>query len=165
MKGSRCTEEQIVRILREVESGTPILEACRTYGVSEATVHRWRGKNRGMHEAQLHRLKELEMETLQLRKIVAQQALDIYALKYLLVKGLVSLSARRQGVRVLLSRRIYLELGGCALVGIPRPSFRYTPRPWTVRPWWWKRSVGWQLSTRRTGTDGSPLFSGGRARP
>lgn len=87
MKGKRYTEEQIVRILREVESGTSILEACRTYGVSEATVHRWRGRYRGMDQAQLRRLKELEMETARLRKIVAQQAMDIDALKDLLGKG------------------------------------------------------------------------------
>ena len=47
MKGKRYTEEQIVGILREVDSGKSIAEVCRFYGVSEATVHRWKKKYAG----------------------------------------------------------------------------------------------------------------------
>lgn len=86
MKGKRYTDEQIVGILREVEAGKPIVEVCRTYGVAEATIYRWRSKYRGMDKAQLKRLKELETENRRLRKIVAQQAMDIDALKDLLGK-------------------------------------------------------------------------------
>ena len=82
----RYTEEQIIGILREVESGTSIAEVCRQYGVSEATVHRWREKYRGMDKEELHRLKELEAENVKLRKLVAQQAMDNAALKDLLGK-------------------------------------------------------------------------------
>ena len=86
MKKKRYTEEQIIGILREVESGTGIAEVCRRYAVSEATVYRWREKYRGLDREQLHRLKELEAENVRLRKLVAQQAMDNAALKDLLGK-------------------------------------------------------------------------------
>ena len=86
MKGKRRTEEQIVRILRELENGKTVAEACREYGVSDATIYRWKQKYRGMTESELRRLKELESENARLKKIVAQQVLDIDALKELLGK-------------------------------------------------------------------------------
>ena len=88
MKGKRYREEQIIRILDEVEAGKPVAEVCRSYNVAEATIYRWRRRYRGMDETQLRRLKELEAENGRLKKIVAQQALDIDALKELLGKGL-----------------------------------------------------------------------------
>lgn len=81
MKSKGYTEEQIIRIAQEVESGSPVASVCRQYGVSEATVHRWRSKYKGMDQTSLKRLRELETETQRLKKIVAQQVLDIDALK------------------------------------------------------------------------------------
>jgi putative transposase len=66
-----------------VESGNPVAAVCRQYGVAEATVHRWRSKYKGMDQASLKRLRELEAENSQLKKIVAQQVLDLDALKEL----------------------------------------------------------------------------------
>jgi putative transposase len=86
MKGKRYTEEQILRILKEVDSGKSVAEVRRQYNVAEATVYRWRQKFKGLEESQLKRLKELETENGRLKKIVAQQALDIDALKDLLGK-------------------------------------------------------------------------------
>ena len=86
MKKKRYTEEQVIGILREIESGGAIAEVCRRYEVSEATVYRWREKYRGLDREQLHRLKELEGENMQLRKLVAQQAMDNALLKELLGK-------------------------------------------------------------------------------
>jgi putative transposase len=57
------------------------VSVCRQYGVSEATVHRWRSKYKGMDQASLKRLRELEAENSRLKKIVAQQVMDIDALK------------------------------------------------------------------------------------
>lgn len=85
-KGTRYTEEQILRILKEVESSSRINEVCRKYGVSEQTVYRWRTKYGGLETSELHRLRELEAENSRLKKIVAQQALDIDALKDLVAK-------------------------------------------------------------------------------
>ncbi len=86
MKSTRYTEEQIIRILQEVESGNPVAAVCRQYGVSEATVHRWRSQYKGMDQASLKRLRELGIENTRLKKIVAQQVMDIDALKELVGK-------------------------------------------------------------------------------
>mgnify|MGYP000506917207 FL=1 len=81
MKGKRYSEEQIIRILKQVECGESIAKVCRAHGVSEQTVYRWRAKYSGMDLAELHRLKELEEENRRLKKLVADQALDIQILK------------------------------------------------------------------------------------
>lgn len=86
MKGNRYTEEQILRILGEVEWGKAVAAVCRQYAVSEATLHRWGNRYKGMDQASLKRLKELEAENTRLKKIVAQQAVDIDALKELVGK-------------------------------------------------------------------------------
>ncbi len=80
-KGKRYSEEQIIRILKEVENGKGVAEVVRQYGVAEATVYRWRSKYGGMERSELQRLRELEEENRRLKRIVAQQALDIDALK------------------------------------------------------------------------------------
>ena len=85
-KGTRYTEEQILRILRELEGGTAVAEVCRKYEVADATLYRWRSKYGGMDTTQLQRLRELEAENARLKKIVAQQLLDNDALKELLGK-------------------------------------------------------------------------------
>lgn len=81
MKGKRYSEEQIIRILKEVESGKSVAQVCRKYGVSEQSVYRWRTKYAGMDVAELRRLKELEEENRRLKAIVADQAMDIQLLK------------------------------------------------------------------------------------
>jgi putative transposase len=85
-KGTRYTEEQIIRILKEVESGIRVVEVCRKYGVSEQTVYRWRNKYGGLDTSELQRLRELEAENSRLKRIVAQQALDIDVLKEVVSK-------------------------------------------------------------------------------
>ena len=81
----RHTPEQIVRKLREADeklaAGTPIPEVARQLGISEATFHRWRNQYGGMKADAMKRLKELEKENARLKKIVADQALDISILK------------------------------------------------------------------------------------
>jgi len=86
MKGKRFSEEQIIRILRELSGGKPIAEVCRVHGVSEQSVYRWRSKYAGMEVADLRRLRELEAENRRLKHVVAEQALDIAALKEVLGK-------------------------------------------------------------------------------
>jgi len=86
MKGKRYTEEQILRFLKEVEGGKAIAEVCREHGVSEPTLYRWRSKYGGLEESELRRLRELEAENRRLRSVVADQALDIAALKEVVSK-------------------------------------------------------------------------------
>ena len=76
-KGKRYSEAQIVRILGEVHNGKSVAQVCREYGVAEGTVYRWRNKYGEMDQSQLRHLKELEEENRRLKKIVAQQGLDI----------------------------------------------------------------------------------------
>ena len=81
IKGKRYSEEQIVRILKEVEGGKPVSEVCRAHGVSEQSVYRWRTKFGGMKVSDVQRLRQLEDENARLKKLVADQALDIQLLK------------------------------------------------------------------------------------
>ena len=76
MKTRRYSETQVFRILQEVDSGTPVVDAARKHGVSPATIHRWKSKYGGMTLSELKRLKALEEENARLKRIVAQQALD-----------------------------------------------------------------------------------------
>ena len=85
-KGTRYKEEQIIRILKEVESGISVAEVCRKYGVAEQTVYRWRSRYGGLETSELQRLRELEAENSRLKRIVAQQALDIDVLKEVVSK-------------------------------------------------------------------------------
>jgi putative transposase len=85
-KGTRYKEEQIIRILKEVESGISVADVCRKYGVAEQTVYRWRSRYGGLETSELQRLRELEAENSRLKRIVAQQALDIDVLKEVVSK-------------------------------------------------------------------------------
>ena len=82
MKKSRFSEEQIVAILREAETSTDTVETvCRKHSISAHTFYRWRNKFGGLEVKDATRLKELERENQRLKKIVADQALDISILK------------------------------------------------------------------------------------
>jgi len=86
MKRSRFTEEQIIAVLREAESGTPVKDLCRRAGVSTVTFYKWKTKYGGMEISEMRRMRLLEEENSRLKRIVAQQALDIDALKVVLSK-------------------------------------------------------------------------------
>lgn len=84
-RGERFTGEHIVAKLREAESlqarGATMPAVCKKLGISEQTFYRWRTKYGASKEDEAHRLKALEQETARLKKIVAEQALDISMLK------------------------------------------------------------------------------------
>lgn len=86
MKKSRFSEEKIVKILQESESGVSVSDLCRKYGMSDAAFYIWRQKYGGLTVTDLKRLKSLEEENRKLKKIVADQALEIDAVKDLLTK-------------------------------------------------------------------------------
>ena len=83
----KYTEEQIIAVLREGEAGAKVSELCRKYGMSDATYYNWKAKYAGLTVSELKRLKALEEENRHLKQIVAEQALDIRALKELLSKN------------------------------------------------------------------------------
>ena len=81
MRRSRFSEEQIIAILKESEAGTPTADLIRRHGVSRNTLYNWRKKYGGLEVNQARRLKQLEEENRRLKRIVADQQLDIVALK------------------------------------------------------------------------------------
>lgn len=87
MKSSRFTAEQIIVILKEAEEGKrPITEICRSHNVSEATFYAWRKKYSGMEVREAKRLKELEKENAELKKLLAETLLAKQALENVLKK-------------------------------------------------------------------------------
>ena len=86
MKRRRFSEEQVVQILQELEGVKSVEEICRQYNVARSTVYLWRKKYGGLDKPLLKKLKQLEKENARLKKIVAQQVLDLDSLKDLLGK-------------------------------------------------------------------------------
>jgi putative transposase len=87
LKARQYTEEQIIAVLKEGEAGASVTDLCRKYGMSDATYYNWKSKYSGMTVSDLKKLKALEEENRRLKQIVADQALDIRALKELLSKN------------------------------------------------------------------------------
>lgn len=77
----RFTEEQIIKILREQESGQTTAEVCRKHGIAPATFYKWKAKFGGMDVSDARKLKALESENAKLKRIVADLSLDIVMLK------------------------------------------------------------------------------------
>ena len=75
MKASRFSDSQIIAILRQAESGSPVPELCREHGISSATFYKWRSKFGGMDASLMGRLKELEDENRRLKKMYAEERL------------------------------------------------------------------------------------------
>ena len=87
MRKTRFTEEQIINILKGVEAGQRVTDACRAHGISEQTYHRWKAKYGGLDVGDAQRLKALEDENRRLKRLVADLALDNAALKDVLGKN------------------------------------------------------------------------------
>ncbi len=81
MRKSKFSEEQIIAVLKSVEAGQKISDACRSAGISEQTYHRWKAKYGGLDVSEARRLKHLEDENRRLKQIVADLTLDNTILK------------------------------------------------------------------------------------
>lgn len=88
MKKTRFTESQIIGIIKQQESGQSVNDICREHGISQATFYNWKSKYSGLEVNQLKKLKEMESELSQYKKIVAEQALHITVLKDVIEKKL-----------------------------------------------------------------------------
>jgi putative transposase len=87
MKRARFSEEQIIGVQKEAEAGAKVSELCRRHGISDASFYTWRSKYGGLEISEMRRLRQLEEENRRLKSIVADQALDIRALKDVLSKN------------------------------------------------------------------------------
>jgi len=86
MKKKQFTEHQIIKILKEQQQGKTVDEICRSNTISSATFYRWKSKYSGMEASDIKQIKELEAENNKLKKMYAEAALDIAALKDVLSK-------------------------------------------------------------------------------
>lgn len=82
MERKRFSEEQIIRILQEAESGMSARDICRKHDIAEQTFYRWKSKYGGMEVAEARRLKELERENAELKQVVAELTLDNRMLRH-----------------------------------------------------------------------------------
>jgi len=88
MKKSRFTETQIVSILNEADAGIKVQDICRKHGICPATFHRWKYKYGGMDASDLKRMKELEAENAELKRMYADLSLENNSLRNLIEKKL-----------------------------------------------------------------------------
>ena len=86
MKKTRFTEQQIAFALRQAETGIRVVEVCRKLGISDATFYNWKKKYGGLGVSELRRLKQLEEENRQLKRMVADLSLDKQMLQDVLAK-------------------------------------------------------------------------------
>ena len=86
MKRRRFTEDQIIGVLKEHEAGAKTADLARKHGVSEATLYNWKAKFGGLEVSEAKRLKALEDENAKLKKLLAEQMLDVAAMRELLSK-------------------------------------------------------------------------------
>lgn len=87
MKRSRFSEERIIGILKEHQAGATAADLCRKHGVSDATFYKWRSRFGGMEVSDAKRLKALEAENAKLKKLLAEQMMDVATLKEMLGKN------------------------------------------------------------------------------
>ena len=87
MTRKRHTEEQIIAVLKDAQAGVSVQDLCRKHGISDATFYKWRTKYAGLEVSDVKKLRQLEEENRRLKQMVAEQALDIQALKAITAKN------------------------------------------------------------------------------
>lgn len=88
MKTSKFSETQIIKILKQQESGQSVTDICREHGISQGTFYAWKSKYSGMEASQLKQMKDMQRELAQYKKIVAELTLQNTVLKDVIEKKL-----------------------------------------------------------------------------
>ncbi|MGM0660621.1 MAG: transposase [Pseudomonadota bacterium] len=115
--------------MQEYAAGAKVSELCRKHGMSDATLYKWKAKYGGLQVSELRRLKDLESENAELKRLLADAMLDNAGLKGLLAKKLLTPAHRRDAVKRLMEEHQFSERRACRLVGISRSSLAYQARP------------------------------------
>jgi putative transposase len=86
MKRTKFSEQQIITILKEAESGLKVADLCRHHGMGQSTFFKWKSKYGGLEVSELRRLKQLEDENRKLKRMFADLSLEHHALKDVMSK-------------------------------------------------------------------------------
>ncbi|WP_371309187.1 IS3 family transposase [Hyphomonas sp.] len=125
MRKSRFTDEQIIAMIREHESGVKTADICRKYGLSDATFYKLKAKFGGMTVSDAQRLRTLESENSKLKRLLAEAMLDNAALKDLASKKLLTPDVKRKAVQHLMAVHELSERRACKLAELDRSTFQY----------------------------------------
>jgi len=130
MRRSRFSEAQIIGLLKEHAADMSAPDLCRKHGISDATFYKWRRKYGGMEVADAKRLRALEADNAKLKKMLAEQMMDVATLKEMAGKILLRPGSRRKAVDWAMKEKSYSQQRACALAGIdPRVYWRTSKRP------------------------------------
>ncbi|EAM8600104.1 IS3 family transposase [Salmonella enterica subsp. enterica serovar Senftenberg] len=154
MKKTRYTEEQIAFALKQAEIGTRVGEVCRKMGISEATFYNWKKKFAGPGVTELRRLRQLEDENQQLKKLVAELSLDKEMLQEVLKPKVLRPAQKRQAVTFLLEAYRISVRRGCGLLMQSRTVYHWQSqrddRAITLRIHIQLRREGWPVNHKKT---------------
>jgi len=127
MKGKRYSTEDKIRILRQADAGQNIGEVCREHNLSEVSFHRWKKQFGQMEVNEAKRLKDLERENGELKKMLAESLLEIRVLKFVCEKALSPASRRAYALEAT-EKGLGSGRKVCRILAVPRSSYWYRPR-------------------------------------
>ena len=128
MRKSRITEEQVIAILQEQESGVATAQVCRRHGINTAPFYAWKAKLGGLDVSQARRLKVLEDENAKLKRLLAEAMLDNAVLKEVAAKKLVRPAVARKAIEHVRMLFGLSQRRACAILAVDRASMRYVRR-------------------------------------